>query len=326
MQNRSNSKITAMGAYLPEKRLTNQELEKMVDTNDEWITRRTGVKERRISEEGEFASDLAIKAVDNLIARNNARVDDVDMIIVTTFTPDHFIPNVSSLVQGHFGMENAGAIDISAACAGYAYAVCVADSLITSGNFKKILVIASEVVSKVLDYTDRNTCILFGDAAVATLIEKTDEKGNFLASYFTTDGKAAENVICSNLSGSVNGKMRAKKGLFEQEGKFLYEYVVKNIPDGVGSLLKKAGMTLEDIDWFVPHSANLRMIEALCKRMDYPFEKTLISNELYGNTSSATIPLAIYMALGEAKIKSGDKMILYGFGGGLTHGGVVIEW
>ena len=326
MKNRSLSKIAGLGVYLPHRKLTNYDLEKMVDTSDEWIVRRTGVRERRISEKEEFSSDLAIKAVENLIARNNARVDDVDMIIVTTFTPDHFSPTVSALVQGHFGMRKAGTMDISSGCTGFVYALCVADSLITTGNCSKILVIASEVPSKVVDYTDRNTCILFGDAAVAALIERNDEKGSFLASYYTTDGKLAENVYCSNLSESVNGRALDKKRLFQQEGRFLYEYVVKNIPDGVCSLLKKAELTFDDIDWFVPHSANLRMIEAICKRLDFPIAKTLVSNEFYGNTSSASIPLAIWMALEESKIKPGDKMILYGFGGGLTHGGVVIEW
>lgn len=326
MVNRSNSKITGIGTYLPGRRLTNHDLEKMVDTNDEWILRRTGIRERRISEKDEFASDMAIKAVENLIAKDNIRIDDVDMIIVTTFTPDYYTPTVSALVQGHFGIKNTGSMDLGSGCTGFAYALCVADSLITTGNFNKILVIASETVSKVVDYTDRNTCILFGDASVAVLVERTDRKGSFLASYFTTDASFAENVFCGGLSDSMKGRVMGKKGLFQQEGKVLYEYVVKNIPEGVISLLKKAELSLCDIDWFIPHSANLRMIESICKRLDYPMDKTLVSNEFYGNTSSATIPLAIWMALEESKIKAGDKLALYGFGSGLTHGGVVIEW
>ena len=325
MGNISKSKITGLGTYLPDRRLTNQDLEKMVDTNDEWIVRRTGVRERRISDKEEFASHMAIKAVENLVEKNNVSVEDVDMIIVTTFTPDHFIPTVSSLVQGYFGMKTAGTMDISAACTGFAYGLCVADSLITAGHNNKVLVIASEALSKVIDYTDRNTCILFGDAAVAVLVERTEGKGSFIASYFTTDGKLAEKIMCCNFSESVNGRP-GKRGLFQQEGKFLYEYVVKNIPDGVGKLLTKAEMKLEDIAWFVPHSANLRMIESICKRLDFPLEKTLISNEFHGNTSSASIPLAMWLALEEPKIHSGDKIILYGFGGGLTHGGIVLEW
>lgn len=326
MTNKSNSKIVGMGAYLPNRKLTNHDLEKMVDTNDEWIVRRTGVKERRIAEKDEFSSDLAIKAVENLIEKYNVRIDDVDMIIVTTFTPDHLTPTVSAVVQGHFNIAQAGTMDINSGCAGFVYALSVADSLITVGHCNKVLVISSEAVSKIIDYSDRNTCILFGDAAVATLIERTDKKGSILSSYFTTDGKLAQNVSCSSLSQSINGKALEKERLFQQEGRLLYEYVVKNVPDGVWRLVQKADLTLGDIDWFVPHSANLRMIESICKRLDYPIKKTLVSNEFYGNTSSATIPLAMWMALEEAKINSGEKMVLYGFGSGLTHGGVVIEW
>lgn len=322
----SKSKIVGLGAYLPHKKLTNYDLEKMVATSDEWIVRRTGVRERRLAAEEEFSSDLAIKAVENLIARHKVRVDDVDMVIVTTFTPDYFTPTVSAVVQGHFGMKAAGTMDINSGCTGFVYALCVADSLITTGHSNKVLVVASEVASKVVDYSDRNTCVLFGDAAVATLIERTNDRGSFIASYFTSDGKLAQNVACSNLSAKVNGKELGKERLFQQDGKFLYEYVVKNIPDGVCNLLKKGNMNFADIRWFVPHSANLRMVKAICERLDVSLEKTLVSNEFYGNTSSASIPLAIWMALEKSQIKSGDKMILYGFGAGLTHGGVVIEW
>ena len=324
--NISNSKITALGAYVPSKILNNFDLEKMVDTNDEWIVRRTGVKERRIAEKDEFASDLAIKAVENLVEKYNAKIEDVDMIIVTTFTPDHYTPTVSAIVQGHFNIAQAGTMDINSGCAGFVYALSVADSLITAGHCNKVLLISAEAVSKVIDYSDRNTCILFGDAAVATLIERTDKRGSLIASYFTTDGKVAEKVSCSNFSQRINGKEISKERLFEQEGRFLYEYVVKNVPDGICNLLKKADLTLEDINWFVPHSANLRMIEAINKRLEYPIEKTLVSNELYGNTSSSSIPLALWIALEESKINSGDKMVLYGYGSGLTHGGVVIQW
>ncbi|WP_110955054.1 ketoacyl-ACP synthase III [Anaerosinus massiliensis] len=326
MNNESKSKIVGLGAYLPKRRLTNYDLEKMVDTSDDWIVRRTGVRERRLAAKDEFASDLAIKAVAQLIEKYNVEIGDVDMVIVTTFTPDHFTPTVSSLVQGHFGIKKAGTMDLNAACTGFVYGLCVADSLITAGHSNKVLVIASEVVSKVVDYSDRNTCVLFGDAAVAVLLERTNGKGNFLASYFTSDGKQAQNVTCSNLAEKINNHEIKKTRLFEQEGKLLYEYVMKNIPDGVKNVLGKSGLSFDDIAWFVPHSANLRMIKALCDRLDFPLEKTLISNEFYGNTSSASIPLAMWMALEEGKIKAGDKMILYGFGAGLTHGGVVIEW
>ncbi len=326
MQYKSSSKITGVGAYLPNRILSNHDLEKLVETSDEWIVRRTGVKERRISKEDEFSSDMAIRAVENLLSVNSSSIDNVDMIIVTTFTADHITPAVSAIVQGHFGIPNAGTMDINAACTGFVYGLCAADSLITSGSFNKILLISSETMSKIIDYNDRNTCIIFGDAATAVILEKTDKEGCFLASDFNTDGKLAENITCSSLSNKVNEKMIKKNRMFEQDGKLIYEYVVRNIPDGIERLLKKAELSLDQIDWFVPHSANLRMIEALCKRLDFPMEKTLISNEYYGNTSSVTIPLAIWMTLQQSKIKKGDKMILYGFGSGLTYGGIVLEW
>lgn len=326
MRIKSSAKITGMGAYVPSRKLTNHDLENMVDTSDEWIIRRTGIRERRISEKEEFSSDLAIKAVENLIEKENIKVSDVDMIIVTTFTPDHFSPTVSALVQGHFDIKNTGTMDISSGCTGFVYGLCVANSLITAGHSNKVLLIASETVSKVVDYSDRNTCILFGDAAAAVLVERTQEKGSFLASCFSSDGKLAENVSCSNFSDTINGKTVGKKRLFQQEGRFLYEYVVKNIPSGICELIGKADLTLNDIKWFVPHSANLRMIKAICERLEFPMEKTLVSNEYYGNTSSASIPLAIWLALADDRIKAGDRMVLYGFGGGLTYGGVVIEW
>lgn len=329
LQMMSNSRITGLGAYVPARRLTNADLEKMVDTSDEWIIRRTGMKERRICGENEFASDLAIGAVEDLIQRYNVRVDDVEMVIVSTFTPDHFSPSVAALVQGHFGMKAAGAMDMNAACTGFAYAMSIADALIYAGQFKKILVIAAEAVSKVADYTDRNTCILFGDGAAALLLERNVEEGtagSMMASYFVSDGTLAASVTCTNLSSQLLGREVGKKRLFEQDGRFLYEYVLKTVPTGVNALMKKAGLGLEDITWFVPHSANLRMISALCERIGMPEEKMLVSNEYYGNTSSASIPLAIWKALSEDKVKKGDVMLLYGFGGGLTQGGVIIKW
>lgn len=321
----SNTKVVGVGAYLPEKRLTNDDLSKMVETNDEWIVKMTGIRERRIAKDSEYSSDMAIRAVKDLIERYDVIITDVDMIIVSTFTPDHFTPTVAGLVQGYFNMH-AGTMDINSGCAGFVYSLCVADSLIASRHSRKVLIISSEVISKVTDYTDRKSCILFGDAAIAFLVERTEQYGSVIASNFYSDGQLAQNITCSNLSDSVNGHILNKKRLFEQEGHFVYEYAVKNVPHGVLNLIKKADLSLNDIDWFVPHSANLRIIKAICEKIGFPFEKTLMSLEYYGNTSSVSIPLAIKIALEEGKIKKGDKLLLYGFGGGLTHGGLIIEW
>lgn len=321
----SKSRIIGFGAYLPKKVMTNADLEKMVDTSDEWIIRRTGIKERRIADADEYASDLAIKAVNDLIARHHVDVQNVDMIIVTTFTPDHFSPTVSGLVQGHYGMKHTGTFDLSAGCTGFEYGLFVADSMITCGHCKKVLVIAAETVSKVVDYSDRNTCILFGDAAAVCLLEYTEGQGAFFGSYFSTNGDMAENVTCGNHSDTVNRYPLKQKRIFQQNGQQTYKYVVQNAPEGIHRLLKSAGLTIEDIHWFVPHSANMRMIEAVCEKLPFPLERTLSSIEYYGNTSSATVPLSMWIAQNEGKIKVEDKFVLYGYGGGLTHGGVIIQ-
>lgn len=325
MNNLSNTKIVGIGAYLPKKRLTNYDLEKIVETSDEWIVQRTGIRERRIAEDNEFASDMAIHAVQDLITKYNANIDDVDMIIASTFTPDHFTPTVAGLVQGHFNMQ-AGTMDINSGCAGFVYSLCVADSLITTGHSKKILIVSSETISKVTDYSDRKSCILFGDAATAFLVERTEGKGSIVTSSFCSDGQLAQNVTCTNLSHSVNGYVISKNRLFDQEGRFVYEYAVRNVPGGVQRLINKAGLSFNEIDWFVPHSANVRIIKSICERLDFPIEKTLLSLEYYGNTSSVTIPLAMWLALEENKIAKGNNLMLYGFGGGLTHGGLVVKW
>jgi len=320
----SNSEITAMGTYIPEKKLTNQDLEQMVDTSDEWIVKRTGIKERFLSADNEFASDMAIKAVQNLLDNHPVTLDDVEMVIVTAFVPDHLTPSVSALVAGHFNMHTAGTYDLHTACSGFAYGFITANSFISSGQAKKILLVTSETPTKVTDYTDRNTCILFGDAATATLIEKGTETKLF-ASNFGTDGDLADKVFCTQFSPAVNGTKPEKSNLIWQDGKALYTHIVKNVSGHIQELLDEAHMDISDIDWFVPHSANLRMIDALRERLGFGREKMLTSIEQYGNTSSSSIPLAISLALGKGQIKHGQKALIYGFGGGVTYAGAILE-
>jgi len=321
---KSSSKISAIAAYLPKKICTNNDFKK-IDIDDEWVIRRTGIRERRIAGENEFSSTMAINAVKNLKKTYHTNIDDVDMIIVTTFTPDYLTPSVAALVQGYFDISHAGTMDLNAACTGFTYGLCVADALITTGQNKKILLIATESLSKILDYADQNTCILLGDAAVAMLLEESQGERLCIASDFFSDGKKAGLATCSNLSQQYN-EMVLKNKQFEQDGRKLYEYVLKNVPIGIQALLKRANLKKDDIDWFVPHSANYRMIEALCKRLHIMLQKTLISNEFYGNTSSVSIPLALWMASEKKQLKKRDFLLLYGFGGGLTHGGVIIKW
>lgn len=317
--------ISAIGTYIPQRKLTNFDLEQLVDTSNEWIVKRTGIHSRYVASDSEYASDLAIKAVQNLVENNTSDLNNIDLIITSLLVPDHLTPSVSALVAGHFNMSTAGTFDLHAACSGFVYSLITANAFIASRQANKILLITSETISKVLDYTDRGTCILFGDGAVATLIENGNIATLF-ASHFGTDGNLADKVYCSLFSSEIQGNALEKERYIVQDGRALYTYVVKNVSIHIMALLAKAQLNISDIDWFIPHSANLRMIDALCERVGFDKSKMLTSVELYGNTSSSSIPLAIWLAHKNDKLKKGDKILLYGFGGGITHAGAIIEW
>jgi 3-oxoacyl-[acyl-carrier-protein] synthase-3 len=323
---KSKARITAIGSYVPEQVLTNFDLEKMVETNDEWIVQRTGIRERRITKNDEFTSDLCLNAVKNLIEISNMAIDDVVMIIVCTVTPDFRTPSVASYLQAKLGIVNTGAIDLNAACAGFTYGLHMANGLITSGLHKKILVLGAETLSKITDYKDRSTCILFGDGAGAALVEYDEEQPSFISSYLGSDGDAGINLYCTNLSNCFDGKELVNNGFLVQNGRQVYRWVVTTIPQGMKKVMEHSGMNFNEVDWFVPHSANLRMIESICEKSGFSIDRTLNSLEYYGNTSSASIPLALCKGVREGKIKSGDKILLYGFGGGLAHCGLLIDW
>lgn len=322
----SQAKITAIGSYVPEKVLTNHDLELLVDTNDEWIVQRTGMKERRIAADDEYTSDLAFAAVRNMIERYQITVEDVDLVLVCTTTPDQPFPSVAAKVQAHFGMTHAGAMDLSAACAGFVYGLQVANGLITAGAHHKVLVIGAETLSKVTDYADRSTCILFGDGAGAVLVERDAGQPGFLASFAKAEGQGGIHVYASGISKQIDGKPLLGDGRIVQNGREVYKWAVTTIPDGMKSLLQDSGYELNDVDWFVPHSANLRIIDSICERVGFPLEKTLYSLVHYGNTSAATIPLSIDLGVREGKLKPGDLMLLYGFGSGLVQAGLLLRW
>ncbi|MEB2491068.1 ketoacyl-ACP synthase III [Peribacillus frigoritolerans] len=323
---KSKARITAIGSYVPEKRLTNKDLEKMVETNDEWIVKRTGIKERRIAHEEEFTSDIGYKAVKDLMERYDKSVEDVDMIIVCTFTPDFNTPSVASLVQAKLGIKNTGAIDLNAACAGFTYGLHVANGLVTSGLNKKILVIGADTLSKLMDYEDRATCILFGDGGGAVLVEYDEKQPSFLSSHLYSEGEGGKHLYSTNLSTRINGEDLNDSGNLVQNGREVYKWAVTTVPKGMQTVMKNAEYQLNDVDWFVPHSANLRMIESICDRSGFPIERTLYSLVEYGNTSSATIPLSLEIGLKEGKLRGGEKVLLYGFGGGLAQAGLLIDW
>lgn len=323
---KSKARITAIGSYVPERSLTNDDLEKMVETNDEWIIQRTGIKERRIASEDEFTSDISYKAVKNLMERYDESVDDVDMIIVCTLTPDFKTPSVASYIQAKLGIKNTGAMDINVACAGFTYGLYMANGLITSGLNKKVLVVGAETLTKLTDYTDRTTCILFGDGGGAVLVEYDEQQPSFISSHLNSEGEKGNSLYSTNLSKTMNGNDLVGNGCIVQNGREVYKWAVTTVPKGIQSVMKNTSIELKNVDWFVPHSANLRMIESICEKSGFPIERTLNSLVNYGNTSSASIPLSLDKAVREGKIKNGNKILLYGFGGGLAQAGLLIEW
>ncbi|WP_166238595.1 ketoacyl-ACP synthase III [Paenibacillus turpanensis] len=313
------SRITAIGTYVPEKRITNYDLEQMVDTSDEWIVQRTGIRERRVSRPDEFTSDLCAAAVKDLMRRYDKKMDDVDMVIVATGTPDFSFPSVACLLQHQLGISSdAGCIDLSAACAGFVYAVNTASALVASGVHRKILVVGADALSKATDYTDRTTCILFGDGAGAVMVESDDSSLGVLASSYSSDGGGAQHVYRTGLRNEVNGVPLVGTQKIVQNGREVFRWAVRNVPEGVRRLLTNAEMSMDAVDWFVPHSANLRMIEPIAEKLGLSMEKVLYSLEYYGNTSAASIPLALDLGIRQGRVRNGQTVLLYGFGSGLT--------
>ncbi|MBK8969145.1 MAG: ketoacyl-ACP synthase III [Saprospiraceae bacterium] len=319
------AKITALGTYVPERIVDNHYFESIIDTNDEWIVSRTGIRTRRFASEFEYTTHLCAAAVENLVEENNVVLDDVDFIIVATVTPDQIMPSVASQVQEKLGLRHTGAIDIAAACAGFAYGIILANGLIAAGTHRKVLVFGAETLSKFTNFEDRTSCILFGDGAGVVLVEATP-KGNILAGVTGSQGDGGKDLYMSHMRKQINGQDVITDNKIHQNGRAVFKWAVNTVSAQMPLLAGRAGLTLNDIDWFIPHSANLRIIETLCSQSGFPLEKTLESITLFGNTSSASIPLALHRGLREGKVKKGDKLMLIGFGGGLVYAGVVLEW
>lgn len=324
-----NAIITGIGGYVPDYILTNEELSRMVDTSDEWIMTRVGIKERRIlTEEGLGTSYLARKAAKQLIAKTGVDPDTIDALIVTTTTPDYKFPSTASIVVGKLGLKNAFAFDFEAACCGFLYSLDVAASMIQSGRYKKIIVIGADKMSSLIDYTDRQTCVLFGDGAGAVLVEATTEEGvGVQNSYLRTDGKGlpflhmkAGGSVCPASHFTVDHRLH----YLYQEGRTVFRYAVTNMSDDVLEILKRNNLKGEDVDWIVPHEANLRIIEAVAKRAELNLDRVMINIDHYGNTSAATIPLALWD--NEHLLKKGDKVVFTAFGAGFVHGASYYKW
>jgi len=320
------ARITAIGTYVPERVLDNAQLEQMVETSDEWIVRRTGIRERRIASEHEFTSDLCVSAAQNLTERYQAELSDVDLIIVATITPDYSFPSTAAQLQHRLRIqETAAAFDLNAACAGFTYGISLAGRMIETGAHRKALVIGADTMSKCVDYTDRSTCVLFGDGAGAVLIEAREAELPFIrACQYITDGSGGQHVYRTGLSRQMNGAPLQGNGYTVQNGREVYRWAVTSVSSGIRNLLQEAGMEPEEIDWFVPHSANMRMIEAICERSGLPLERTLTSMEWYGNTSAASIPLALAPAITSDQVRTGDRVLMFGFGAGLVGCGLIL--
>lgn len=324
-----NAIITGVGGYVPDYVLDNEELSRMVDTSDEWITTRVGIKERRIlKEEGLGTSYLARKAAKKLIQKTGVDPDTIDALIVATTTPDYKFPSTASIVLGKLGLKNAFAYDLEAACCGFMYALSTACSFVESGRCKKVIVIGADKMSSLVDYQDRQTCVLFGDGAAAVLVEASeDEELGMQDMFFRTDGKGlpflhmkAGGSVCPASHFTVDHHLH----YLYQEGRSVFRYAVTDMSNDVVEIMKRNNLSAADVDWVIPHEANLRIIEAVTKRAELPMDKVAINIQHYGNTSAATIPLALWDY--ESKLKKGDNVIFTAFGAGFVHGASFFKW
>jgi 3-oxoacyl-[acyl-carrier-protein] synthase-3 len=320
--------ITAVGKYVPEYVLTNKELESYVDTNDEWITSRTGIKERRILKgEGLGTSYMAIKSAEDLIQKSNINPEEIDLVIVGTATPDLPVASTAAYVASEIGAINAFSYDLQAACSSFLFGMSTAASYIESGRYKKVLLIGADKMSSILDYTDRATCIIFGDGAGAALFEPNNENLGLQDEYLRSDG-IGRDFLRIEAGGSImpptEESVKEKKHFVYQEGKTVFKYAVSNMADVSEKMLTRNNLTEEDIQWLVPHQANKRIIEATAKRVGVGSEKVMMNIQRYGNTTSATLPLLL--ADYENQLKKGDNLIFAAFGGGFTWGAAYLKW
>jgi len=320
--------ITAVGGYVPEYVLTNKELEKMVDTNDEWIRTRTGIEERRILKgEGKGSSDMAVPAIQEILRKKNLDPKEIDCIICATVTPDMVFPATANIIADKLGATNAWGFDMSAACSGFLYSLSTGAMFIESGRYKKVIVVGVDKMSAIIDYTDRNTCVLFGDGAGAVLLEANDEGNGIVDSVLKSDGsgrhylhmKAGGSLKPANIETVTNREHYAY-----QEGKTVFKFAVVGMADVSAEILERNNLTGDDVAWLVPHQANLRIIDATANRMGLPKEKVMINITRYGNTTAATIPLCLWEW--ESQLKKGENLVLAAFGGGFTWGATLVKW
>ncbi len=323
------STITGIGRYVPSRVMTNHELEQLVDTSDEWIVSRTGIRERRIAAPEQASSDLAFEAAQEALADAGVTPQQLDLIIVGTATPDMLFPATACILQDRLGARQAGAFDVSAACSSWVYAVAVAHGYIAAGLAKTILVVGAETLSKITNWKDRNTCVLFGDSAGAVVMQACEPGQGFLSFHLGADGSGGPLIALpaggSRIPASFESVERNQHYL-QMNGREVYKFAVRCIPKAIEEAVQRANVAIEDVDWFIPHQANIRIIDAAAERLGQPREKFFINVDRYGNTSSASVPVALYEAVRGGRIKQGDLAVLVAFGGGLTWGSCAIRW
>jgi 3-oxoacyl-[acyl-carrier-protein] synthase-3 len=322
-------KIISTGSYVPENVITNQDLEKIVETSDDWIIERTGIRERRIVNGNQATSDLAFEAASIALKRAHLRPKDIDLIIVATITPDMPFPSTACILQDRLGAKNAAAFDVNAACSGFLYGLHIANSLIRSGTNQRILLIGAEVLSKVTDWQDRTTCILFGDGAGAAIIEATKEKRGILSTRINSDGSLSE-LICLPGGGSRNPCSRdsilKRLNFIKMKGNETFKVAVRTLEELVIKTLEDNKLEPSQLSLLIPHQANIRIIQATAKRLNMPMEKVFVNIEKFGNTSAASVPIALDEAVQTGRVQDGDYILLEAFGGGLTWASSLIRW
>lgn len=323
------ARIIGTGSYVPEKILTNADLEKMVDTNDEWITARTGIRQRHVAANGENTSDLATRAAERALDMAGVAAADIDYLVVGTITGDYPWPATACIVQSNLGADNAGAVDVSAACSGFLYALAAASDRIQAGHAKKALVIGAEILTRVIDWDDRNTCILFGDGAGAVVLEAHEGEAGILSTHLHADGSQLELLyqpgFGTRIVPTIEG-IRNKSHFLHMQGNEVFKVAVRSMAEVANKALQANGMTIDDIDLFIPHQANIRILEATAKRLKLRDEQVYINVDRFGNTSGATIPIALDEVNRAGKLKPGDILLFDAFGGGFTWAAAMVRW
>jgi 3-oxoacyl-[acyl-carrier-protein] synthase-3 len=316
------SKIIGTGSCLPQKVLTNKDLEKTVDTSDEWIFTRTGIRQRYIAADNENTSDLALGASRRAIEAAGIQAQDIDLIIVATTTADMVFPSTACILQAKLGIKNSPAFDVQAVCSGFVYALSIADQFMRSGQYRHILVVGAEIYSRILDWNDRGTCVLFGDGAGAVVLARSDRPG-ILSCHLHADGSHAGIL---SVPGSVCGGKISGRPLLQMEGNAVFKFAVKVLEEVAEEALAANGLQKSDIDWLIPHQANIRIIQATAKKLGLSMEKVVTTVERHANTSAASIPLALDEAVRDGRIRPGQRVLLEGVGGGFTWGAVLVQW